>query len=234
MKDRPTRFEWEVSRIEKRFSERQSAFQNIMKTAAFIEENHPAALKDLIRILGLKMQAEFILHPLLYESPVNLPFDPYEEWFSVWCGKKDRSFVLTPDGKDFYDLGRPTRQTHVISLARDVVIPNRFYSTQLGQVLSGLPCSRNSFDNYYGWIWEPVGVVMLEDKNCFVTPRLLRRAGEIEIHLVYDFSAVYEYVHCDGDHFVRSWDGKKIAPVYDPAFAAIFEIGRMILKQRNR
>ena len=232
MKDQTARLEWEVSRIHKIYSERKKLFQSMVRMALGLERVSPHGLKGLIRLLGLKKQTEFLTYPMLYKSYESIPYNPYEEWFSVWCGDKDCSFALTPDGKDFYDLAKPIRQTRTISLSQDLVLS----SDQFQRAVSSSPrmdfwTQRNGVPQ--GWLWEPVNIAMIEDRDGAIQLGILQGVGAIEVHNVYDISAVYDFVYCDGENFIRSWDGKVVAPVYDPAFAAIFEIGRMILKQKK-
>jgi len=233
MMKRQTRFEWEISEIQERYSEGKKTFEEIMKTANRIEEENPYALKDLVKVLGMKWQLNFLTHSFLSPSSY-LPFDPYEEWFSPGCGKEDRPLTLTPDGKDFYDLGRPTGQIRILSLSRDLVIPTQVHTNQFRKAVFSLKEGKEPPQDNHGWLWEPVGIAMVEDHDSTITRGILRGQGEVEIRHIYDYSAVYEFVHCDGEHFIRTWDGYELAPVFDAAFAAIFEIGRIILKRRKK
>lgn len=236
MREKQTRLEREISKLREEYSKRQNTFLEIMKTAKRIEEENPDALKELVRVLGMKWQNKFLAQPYMQASSY-LPFDPYEEWFSPGCGKEDRSLTLTRDGKDFYDLGKPAGQIRILSLSQDLVIPTRIQKDQFRKAVFCLEeggCWSLNRHEHHGWVWEPAGIVMVEDQDSTITRGILQGQGEVEIRHVYDYSAVYKFVHCDGQHFIRTWDGKELAPVFDVALAAIFEIGRIILKGRRK
>ncbi len=46
---------------------------------------------------------------------------------------------------------------------------------------------------------------------------------------IYDIRGLYEHVSCNGEHFIRTFDQRKISRVTSIEFAGIFEIGRMML-----
>ena len=78
--------------------------------------------------------------------------------------------------------------------------------------------------------WLPLGIGWVKGGNHSITSGIIQGEGTIIIEEVYDISAVYQHVICDGDTFRRQHDGSKIASVKNVEFAGIFEIGRLMLQ----
>ncbi|MFQ5779937.1 MAG: hypothetical protein ACE5HN_04020, partial [Nitrospiria bacterium] len=68
MNDTQSRLDSEISTLLRRESEKKTIFQGIMETAKRIDEENPYALKDLVKVLGMKWQVHFMTHPFIYES----------------------------------------------------------------------------------------------------------------------------------------------------------------------
>lgn len=66
--------------------------------------------------------------------------------------------------------------------------------------------------------------------NHSITAGIVRGEGEIETPLVYDFSALYKHVKCDGRRFERKHDSKVLSRVKSVEWAGIFEIGRLLVE----
>ena len=73
-----------------------------------------------------------------------------------------------------------------------------------------------------------MGVSWVNRGNHSIAAGIIQGAGTLIPESVTDISNVYDYVRCDGRHFIRSEDSSVIAPVRNAEFAAIFEIGRMM------
>jgi hypothetical protein len=57
---------------------------------------------------------------------------------------------------------------------------------------------------------------------------MLQDGQQLETKEVYDLSALFPLVHCDGIAFRRTADNSVIAPVHEVEFAAIYEVGRLM------
>lgn len=84
--------------------------------------------------------------------------------------------------------------------------------------------------NLRGLCPETVGIVWVSNGNHSITAGIIRGEGKLRVGTIRDIRPVYQHVRYDGEHFHRSHDGSVIEPVRDPEFAAIFEVGRFMLK----
>lgn len=84
-------------------------------------------------------------------------------------------------------------------------------------------------NNHYIEFWDPIGVGWCLNGNHSMSAGIIAGEGKLECETVRDISRLYEFVNCDGRrYFNRS--GNDLGEVKSPEFAAIFEIGRLLVK----
>ena len=77
-------------------------------------------------------------------------------------------------------------------------------------------------------VWLPIGIAWVYGGNHSITVGIVQ-GGELEPNYYSDISKVYKYIKCDGESFIDINSGRSLCEVKSPEFAAIFEIGRMMV-----
>lgn len=228
------RFTYEVAKQWKRTSMRREAFQHIMIQATNIEQDDPQQLRRFVRLLGKRRQGEILEAIFVYDGGIFPPLPPFMEWFNQW-GQEAPSYIsLTPEGRTAKDLIRVIRRPRRVSFKTDLVLPAPCNMSRLRQRIENQESRITQ-----GWskrivlVYEPFGIVLVDYSDAECLASLIDQEGEVEVDYFHDYSDLYQYVYCDGKNFIRTWDGHVIAPVFDVEFAAIFEIGRILLKYKD-
>lgn len=211
-------------------------FENIMELAEEALRRDPALLIDLVRLLGRGLQARRLaLAPKAWGDVTERPGIPYEQ---VWFSETE---PITPDGTSLFSLqGRMgVDETHVVRLGRDLVLPLAWKRERLLDSLAYIgpgrtfgPWKQDPY-NHRVELWLPMRVAWVNGGNHSITAGIARGEGEIETDLVYDLAALYEHVWCDGRKFRRRHDGGVLSKVKSPEWAAIFEIGKLLVEARQ-
>jgi len=209
--------------------EQARQFHAIIEAADRIAKTDPSALHGLIRLLGRSVQA----HSLMNWSRVERhDCDPDATLFSS-------RFPITGDGKCFDDLKDKLAIHERISLTTDIILPWPWEPQRLTKSLVNLsPGGRwgkwkQDHLNHHIELWLPWRIAWVHGGNHSITAGVVYGTGKLKPELVYDISDVYKHVRCDGLTFRRVHDNKVVAPVSDLEMAAIFEIGRLLVGQRN-
>ncbi|WP_390904926.1 DUF6710 family protein [Paenibacillus polymyxa] len=86
-------------------------------------------------------------------------------------------------------------------------------------------------NNHRVELWLPFGVTFVSSGNHSITTGILNNEGQLNVDNVYkmDFE-VLNSIQCDGVHYFRKKDGSLIAPVNNLSLAAVFEIGKLIIR----
>lgn len=212
-------------------------FKNVVALAEEALQRDPALLIDLVRLLGRGLQAHRLSLALKAHGDVDdLPGVSYEQ---VWFSEVE---PITPEGESLFSLqGRRIRvdQKHVVRLGRDLVLPLAWKRERLLDSLRCIgperlwgPWKQDPY-NHRVELWLPMRVAWVCGGNHSITAGIARGEGEIETRSVYDFAEMYEHVECDGKSFKRKHDGKVLSRVKSVEWAAIFEIGRLLVEDRQ-
>ncbi|MFC4025199.1 DUF6710 family protein [Oceanobacillus longus] len=186
---------------------------------------HP--LVDVVRLVGRKIQTEYLTNLLYkkYESELTSLF-PEEVLF-------DLRTSLAEDGKEFEDIITKLKIEKTLSLNHDLVLPWSWRTSRLVNCIAQIGEGRANGPwrqdfNHNVDIWLPMGIAWVYGGNHSISTGILQGKGSITPEAIYDISAVYDYVDCDGVNYYRKEDGFIISQVKNAEIAAIFEIGRLM------
>ncbi|WP_230589717.1 DUF6710 family protein, partial [Pseudomonas chlororaphis] len=74
----------------------------------------------------------------------------------------------------------------------------------------------------------PFGIALVTGGNHSITAGIVNGEGVVETSQVDDLSSLYDYVHYDGNSFIRTHDGQKLGTPRDEEPGMLFEIGRLM------
>ena len=148
-------------------------------------------------------------------------------------GRRD---LISATGKTFEDLKLELEITREIHLGRDLVLPWPWRRTRLINSISRLGEGRvwgswkQDFGNHRIELWLPLGISWVTSGNHSIAIGIIQCSGKLKPDYIYDISKMYDYVYCDGRNYIGKENNTIIAPVENVEFAAIFEIGRMMVE----
>lgn len=187
---------------------------------------HP--LIDVVRLVGRKLQSQYLTNLLYHRDEALIPnLFPEEVLF-------DPLARITKEGTNFQDVMRELKTEKVISLNRDLVLPWPWKKSRLITCIALIGQGRRwgqwsqDCNNHYVDLWLPMGIAWVYGGNHSISAGIIQGKGEVIPRYVYDIRNVYDYVYCDGVNYYRKEDGSIISPVMNAEFAAIFEIGRIM------
>ncbi len=202
----------------------QAQFDNIMSMAHAIAENNPAGLHSFVRAILLPIQAEQMLavaERRLHEAPPELEWHAF--FFEIFR-------VATLD--ELYRCDKPVVS---VKLARDVVLTTPWhrsrYESALAKIGGGKACGSWRADSNHSlalcWPWR---ISFVLGGNHSIAAGILDGEGEMTATDVYDFSHILDRVYCNGTEYRTTAGDTLIARVDDPRKAAVYEIGRLMIK----
>lgn len=193
-------------------------------------ETHP--IIDVIRLLGRKLQTEYMVDALYREDEsVLYKLTPSDVFFDI-------REPLTSDGKVLRDLKREVNSDRRVHLGRDLILPCPWKRYRYIDAFVSIGNGRRNgsweqdFNNHYVEVWLPIGIAWVHGGNHSIASGIVQGVGELKPESIFDISDVYDYVYTDGETYRSKLDGRFISSVNHIEFAAIFEIGRM-MKERS-
>ncbi|MCC6965307.1 MAG: hypothetical protein IT391_03350 [Nitrospira sp.] len=212
---------------QKQVEDQQKQFEQILKVANKIAKQNPQALPTFVRLLARKLQGQYMSAAFLRTaSGGSAELEPGVVWFSEVA-------VLSGEGAMVYYLKKRLPSTRVLNLSTDVVLPWPWDLTRLEMCLSFIGTKQNPWKqdtgNHRVEYWLPFGIGWVRGGNHSIMTGILQGRQQLETDEVYDLSAIFPLVHCDGIAFRRTADNSVIAPVREVEFAAIYEVGRLML-----
>lgn len=210
-------------------------FQYAMRTAQTIAKKNPRALADFVRLLARPSIAERMAVCGLFNEHQNknhftLNNSMVEQY---WFGT---GRAVTETGKSFDNIMQQIHTTRDLYLGRDLVVPFPWHAERFVNNLATLgsvnenPWQQDNI-NHHITLWLPLGIAWVTGGNHSITAGIIQGEGKITAHDIYDISPIYEHVVCDGETFRTTHYNEVIAPVTSPEWAAIFEIGRIMLER---
>lgn len=203
------------------------------QTKKLEKENGPLSQKiehplvDVVRLVGRKIQTEYLTNLLYKKYDSELPsLFPEEVLFDLRAS-------LSQEGKEFEDIITELKIEKTVSLSHDLVLPWSWRTSRLVNCIAQIGEGRadgpwRQDNNHNVDIWLPMGIVWVYGGNHSISTGILQGKGSIKPKAIYDISAVYDYVDCDGVNYYRIEDGFIISQVKNAEIAAIFEIGRLM------
>ena len=204
-------------------------FFKYMKFAHEVESYNPKGLIEVIRLLGSLMLSDVLKWRITSRSDdcVN-PTCPDWALFPLQC-------EIGVSGVRFYDICPDKTKNMPIDLAKNLVLPFPWNRGRLAKNLASIGVDKSwgewRYDNQNHLIeyWYPMGVAWCVNGNHSITTGILLGEGVLKTAVVRDITPLFAHVQCDGEWYSNK-AGQKIAPVNSPEFAAIFEIGRLLIK----
>lgn len=197
-------------------------------------KQHP--ILDLIRIIGRRLQSDYMGY-LLYSGKERSEFmnlEAREVFFNIYDSILDENnnYVKVDKLIEIKYNNKP-----IINLSTDFVLPWPWHRTRMKDSILNIGEGRPSgkweqdYDNHWLNVWLPMGIVWVGGGNHSITVGIVQ-GGEVEPEYCSDISKLYKYIKCDGKNFIEINSGRVISKVQSPEFAAIFEIGRLMVDRR--
>jgi hypothetical protein len=205
-------------------------FNAILAMANEIAQLKPRALPTLIKLLARPMQADCMLR--VVRAGENIPsggdFLVNNLWFpeDLWLDYK---------GTTLETLKERVQTRRSLSLATDVLLTYPAGHRKLIESMCNLGRQTSASEwkpetNHNVNFWLPWGIGWVVTGHHSLTTGILDWEKQIENYKAFDCSRVFEFIECDGLFFKRKSDGTELAEVRNVEFAAIFEIGRLMVK----
>lgn len=205
-----------------------SSFDRILELAVRTAKSNPKALPDLVRLIGRRLQSQWIYQVAAAPEHSPATVDVAYAFFSL-------STVVTTDGKTLYNLLRKTDEARDLRLGRDLVLPWPWNRSRMVSNLSMIGADRSNgawrFDpsNHFVELWLPMGIGWVTGGNHSIAMGIVQAEGSVRATRVVDTAPLLSQIRTDGRSYHRL-DGSVIAEVRHPDMAAILEIGRMMLE----
>jgi len=211
-------------------STQKERFSKVMHVANEIAIQNPDALKDFIRLLGRKLQSDYMCRAIFAVNERKIPdLEPKQVWF-------DEFMPITLAGKSLHDLKIKSSSSHDVNLASDIVLPWPWNLDRVASCISHIGTGKSAGTwkqdsmNHKIEYWLPFGISWVHRGNHSIMSGIIQGQGVIETDSVYDLSSLFEHVKCDGANFYRIHDNQVIQSVVELEFAAIFEVGKLMNK----
>ena len=212
-------------------SSRKQRLGKILSVARNIANQNPAALPDFVRLLGRKLQSDYMCRAVSWLNEHKVPdLEPEVVWFNEFA-------LLNDYGHRLFDLKRNTNTTRTLSLASDIVLPWPWHLDRVASCISCIGPGRRAGEwkqdpvNHNVEYWLPFGVGWVHGGNHSIMTGIVQGQGTIETDSVYDISPLFPHVRFDGNAFLRTSDGTVIQESTEFEFAAIFEVGRLMYER---
>ncbi|WP_156497351.1 DUF6710 family protein [Paenibacillus jamilae] len=188
---------------------------------------HP--IYDLIKMIGLRIQAKYLTNKLYDPSHSRLPDITFNEVFF----KKpieDRCYINNY-------LKQLPNESYSVSLKDDLVLPWPWnYDRLIGSLVS-IGEDRHWGDwkmddlNHNVELWLPMRIVFIIGGNHSITAGIVQGIGTLKPNYVFDMSPIYDHVYTDGVYYYRKDDNSKLEKVNEIEFAVLFEVGRIMIEK---
>lgn len=195
-------------------------FDNLLSVAGKLPVS---AIPHLIRAIIRPIQSELMLS--VAEKGAGPDMTPPQFFFDsiISCLSYEKMLREAPESSNY-----------LLSLSHDIVLP---WPWSLDCYIDSLSTIGRHHENpwkqdpinHYVELWLPWNIGFVRGGNHSITAGILAGEGEIKPQNVYDLSYLFETVKTDG----KSWfvEGKKVEDVQSGRTAAVFEIGRILIKK---
>jgi len=188
---------------------------------------HP--IFDLIRLLGRKLQTDYLMRLLYCDEEV----DKDELLYSTLFIDED---IEIEDGIKVRNLLKVVDDDYRVYLKHDLILAWPSKRVKLINCLKQIGEGREKGlwkedkKNHFVELWMPIGIVWVNGGTHSIATGIIQGEGVIQPEITYDMTQTYAYIYSDGKHFYRKSNNKPICRVHSVEFAAIFEIGRLMVK----
>jgi len=225
----------------------EKKFNNILKFANRIlndksvsnSKEHP--IFDFIRVLGRGLQSNYMKYLMYYDCEDDSHNIPDLYWNSIGFDIKENFVGDNGEIIKFYDLKKEVKCSQKLNLSTDLILPWPWKKSRLVNTITKIGEGRvwgewkQDYANHYVEVWLPMGIAWVNGGNHSIAVGIIQGGQLIPDHY-YEISEVYKHVKCDGKNFIRTRtsfiiDNQILAPVTNIEFAAIFEIGRLLVEK---
>lgn len=222
-------------------------FKNLMNFAIEILDNdkitkgsdHP--IFDFIRILGRGLQSDYMKYVFYYNCYGGEQHVPALSSSVIGLDQRTRVIGEEDEIISLYKLKKEIISDKKINLSTDLIIPSPWNKDRLVNAINRIGNRRQwgkwkqDYNNHFVELWLPIGIAWVNNGNHSITMGILQ-GEELKPKHYFDISEMYKYIKCDGKNFIRMKtnfiiEDQIIAPVSNVDFAAIFEIGRLLLER---
>ena len=204
-------------------------FDAIMELAYKMSCRNPAHLPKLVKLLARKIQSNALCAALYYDTKEeidnNVPeIKPGHLLF-------DFSIKLNNEDNEFNDFMVKLEYHRPLELRTDIIMPWPWQRQDIIVNLCDIPVGGWRQDiNHIVEYWLPIGVGFVNCGNHSIMCGIINGEGVISDYSALDISETYKHVKCDGKHYMRTSDYSIISEVSNLEFAAIYEIGRLMVE----
>lgn len=200
------------------------SFAQTMSMAEEIAALNPEGLLLLVRALLRPLQAEHMLgvaECAQHQAPEDLGYLSF--FFDL---------NTIAQSSEFYLRDKPVVY---VELSKDIVLPTpwkkRGYVNALATIGTGKSKGEWRQDgNHCVAVWWPWRIAFVSGGNHSITAGILAGEGRVQATDVFDLSPIFDRVICDGQTYCERSTGRVLGNVYDSRRAAVFEIGRLMVK----
>ena len=225
----------------------EEKFNNILNFAKRIldtkhiegSKEHP--IFDLVRIIGRGVQSDYMRYLIYYDCKEGSHDVPSLGWDTV--GFNSNTNFIDDNGEliCFYNLKKEVKCNKKLNLSKDLILPWPWKNERLFNTITNIGDGRKwgsweqDFNNHYVEVWLPMGIAWVHGGNHSIAIGIIH-GGKLEPKYYYDISEVYKHITCDGNYYRRVKTNylvnqNIIEPVRSVEFAALFEIGRLLVER---
>lgn len=202
-------------------------FDSIIAIAQRIADINPHALLDFVRLVGRKVQSEF-MSKAIYDG-VDGENLLWAEPGELWWGQSEM----------FCDFKKQVAPARLIWLKHDLILPWPWKAHRIIKNLCSIGPHRveGTWQERYNHrveMWLPWEIVWVHSGNHSIVVGITQGEGTIQNYNAFDLSQVFDFAYSDGLNFYRIEKNSILAPVTNVEFAAIFEIGRIFLRSQKK
>lgn len=119
-------------------------------------------------------------------------------------------------------------------LKNNLLLPWPWNEDRLSNCLTSINCWDEDSTNHQVLVWQPMGICWVKGGNHSIATGVLKGIGKIQETTITDTKKLFDNIYTDGLYYYSSNENKKICKVENVEFAAIFEIGRLMLAEGIR
>lgn len=211
-------------------SANKKKFERILLVAQKLHDKNPRALPDFVNILLKPLQAELNLELAENKVVSSRGFNEtllFGDFIKGYVGDVNHSFAEVFPPEDY-----------CVRLGYHIILPLPWHLhgyvdnlCDLGE--SKTPKSPMPWEQrvgHYVSVWLPWGFVLVGTGNHSIFAGIASSEGVLTPKKVMDFAFLLKKINTDGVSWFDSETNEKIGCVTDHRFAAVFEIGRLMVK----
>lgn len=195
---------------------------------------HP--LLDVIRLLARKLQTEYLCYLVSVDPEVS-----DQEYRKEDIKIDNTIFDHLKKIEGSYNLASfiyEVPNDQLIELKKDVILPwpwnRKRLIDNIATIGKGRSCGEWKQDetNHFVILWLPIRIAWVDQGNHSITAGIIQGEGVLKPTKTYDISKVYDIIYCDGEYFRLKKDDSIFCEIKNIEFAAIFEIGRIMIERK--